>query len=211
MGVYKLSTAGGLATPRTNYSSFLAGNPAYEIPTSYESIATVTVGSGGSSSIDFTSIPATYTHLQIRSIFRTDRSYPLDIPYVQVGNGSIDTGANYSWHRLYGNGSTAGADGDANQNYMYTLLSSASTGGADIFAAGIIDILDYANTNKYKTLRFFSGADLNGTPSSVPGQIHFTSGNWRNTSAITNIRITPVVGPNFVQYSQFALYGIKGA
>jgi len=179
--------------------------------TSYESIATVTVGSGGSSSISFTSIPATYTHLQLRGIMRSDRSYPLDIPYVEVGNGSIDTGANYSWHRIYGNGSSAGADSGASQNNMYTLVCPGSTGGSNVFGVAVIDILDYANTNKYKTVRSLSGADLNGTPSSVGGQLYFSSGNWRSTSAITNIRITPVVGPNFVQYSQFALYGIKGA
>ena len=179
--------------------------------TAYESIATVTVGSGGSSSISFTSIPATYAHLQLRGIMRSDRSYPLDIPYVEVGNGSIDTGANYSAHRLYSNGSSVSTDGAANQNNMYTLVCAGSTGGSDIFGVAVIDFLDYANTNKYKTVRSLSGTDLNGTPSGVGGQLYFSSANWRSTSAITNIRITPVVGPNFVQYSQFALYGIRGS
>ena len=208
MAITKLSDSS--ITTGDKYISMLAGNSAY-MPPSYESIATVTVGSGGASNVEFTGISSSYAHLQIRCIMRTDRSYPLDIPYIQVGNGSIDTGANYSFHRLYGNGSTASADGGANSTDMYTMVSSSSTGGADIFAAGIIDILDYANTNKYKTIRLLSGVDLNGTPSGVGGQLYFSSGNWRSTSAITNIRITPVVGPNFVQYTQFALYGIKGA
>ena len=68
MGVYKLSTAGGLATPRTNYSSFLAGNAGY-VPPSYESIQTTTLSSS-QSTISFTSIPATFKHLQIRCIAR---------------------------------------------------------------------------------------------------------------------------------------------
>ena len=67
MAVSKFST-NSLKTP-LKYSSFLAGNAAV-IGTSYESIATTTVGSGGASSITFSSIPATYAHLQIRGIFK---------------------------------------------------------------------------------------------------------------------------------------------
>jgi len=94
MGVYKLSTAGGLTTPRTNYSSFLAGNPAVRF-TSYESIATVTVGSGGTSTISFTSIPATYTHLQLRMLGKTSSS--------DNGSGislSINSSSFSYYHRL---------------------------------------------------------------------------------------------------------------
>jgi hypothetical protein len=82
---------------------------------------------------------------------------------------------------------------------------SASTGGANVFGTFIIDILDYANTSKYKTQRGLGGADLNGS-----GYISFNSGNWRNTNAITSISLTPLYGSQFAQYSSFALYGIKG-
>ena len=73
MGVYKLSAAGGITTPRTNYSSFLAGNAAF-VPGAYESIASTTVGSGGVSTITFSSIPDTYKHLQIRYTARVTGS-----------------------------------------------------------------------------------------------------------------------------------------
>ena len=74
------------------------------------------------------------------------------------------------------------------------------------FGAVVIDILDYANTNKYKTIRSLSGTDYNNTS----GAVGLFSGSWRNTNAITTIKIT-ASSANLAQYSQFALYGIKGA
>ena len=57
-------------------------------------------------------------------------------------------------------------------------------------------------SNKYKTLRVMGGADLNGS-----GQAHFNSGNWRNTNAITSIKVYPYTG-SFAQYTSLALYGV---
>jgi hypothetical protein len=54
--VYKLSASS--VTGRTNYGSMLAGNPAFAIPTDFESIATVTVGGGGAATVTFSSIPS---------------------------------------------------------------------------------------------------------------------------------------------------------
>ena len=71
----------------------------------------------------------------------------------------------------------------------------------------VIDILDYANVNKYKTTRTLGGAELNQASS----EIVFQSGLWRSTNAITSIGFTEATGSNFEQYTQFALYGIKGA
>jgi hypothetical protein len=75
-----------------------------------------------------------------------------------------------------------------------------------LFGTVIIDILDYANTNKYKTQRSLGGNDRNGA-----GYIDFSSGNWRNTNAITSIDIKALYGTGFAQYSHFALYGIASA
>lgn len=212
MGVYKLSTAGGLKTPRTNYSSFLAGNPAVEF-TSYESISTVTVGSGGSSSIEFTSIPSTYTHLQIRGILQTNRSsYIVDLTKIQFNN---DTAANYSGHNLYGGyNTTPNVNASANTSASYMAFQALNSGvGANIFTGVVMDILDYANTNKYKTVRNLQGFDVNGTvgTGSLGGTIALSSGNWRSTNAITSVKISMIDGTLFNQYSSLALYGIKGA
>ena len=197
MGVYKLSTAGGLATPRTNYSSFLAGNPAVSFG-SYESIATVTVGSGGSANVDFTSIPATYTHLQIRFILQSNTG---DQSIFTFNNEKIS--GDWSYHSLTGNGSSAAAGAAASSDSCKFIIGGTSTSGS-VFNVGVIDILDYANTNKYKTVRTLTGRDNNGS-----GQVEFTSGVWEKTTAIN--RITFIGQSSWNQYTQFALYGIKGA
>jgi hypothetical protein len=177
--------------------------------TSYESIATVSVGSGGAADIEFTSIPSTYTHLQIRGIVKLSRT---------AGNENLgmrlnsDTGSNYSYHQMIGTGTTITKEGQANQTYMYlgeTIGSWASA--ASMFSPNVIDILDYANTNKYKTIRTLEGGDQNGNaaPNGDTGKMGFTSGSWRNTNAITSIKIYPT-GGTISQYTTFALYGIKG-
>ena len=168
---------------------------------SYESIATTVVGSGGSSSITFSSIPSTFTHLQVRSISRDGTgSGTFDNGGNLTFNG--DTGSNYAWHALYGQGSTASATATINTNrVLFITADSGST--ANVFTAGVLDILDYTNTNKYTTTRQLMGEDLNGS-----GGLYFISGLWRNTAAITSITITST--NTYAQYSSFALYGIKG-
>lgn len=168
---------------------------------SFESIATVTVGSGGSSSIDFTSIPSTYTHLQIRLISRLSGTGGAQSNTIRFNS---DTGTNYRSHFLLGNGSSASAfDGGATTR-LFNGIGADADDPSSMFGACIIDILDYTNTNKNKVTRTLGGADLNGG-----GEITFISGLWLNTSAITSISIIPETG-TYVQYSSFALYGIKG-
>ena len=169
---------------------------------SYESIATTTVGSGGTSSITFSSIPATYTHLQIRWIARNSSISGANNYNLQF-NG--DTASNYAVHDLYGDGATAATQAGSSRANIWATFVPGSSATASAFAAGVIDILDYANTNKYKTLRQLQGYDLNGS-----GEVRLTSGLWQSTSAITSINIG-LSSPTYVQYSSFALYGIKGA
>jgi hypothetical protein len=172
---------------------------------SYESIATVTVGSGGSASASFTSIPSTYTHLQIRAIGRTNRAAPAtNDPFKIVFNS--DTGSNYSVHYLQGDGSSASAFADVNNGFIAAYVATATSATASVFGTIVVDILDYTNTNKYKTTRSLGGFDNNGS-----GIVALVSGSWRNTNAITSITISQQVGSSWNQYSSFALYGIKGA
>jgi hypothetical protein len=173
---------------------------------SYESIATVNVGSGGSATVEFTSIPATYTHLQIRAIGRTTRAETNDALNMRFNS---DTGSNYSWHRLDGQGDTGSATASSATSQTTIIVdrfSAATAGNASMFGAFVLDILDYANTNKYKTTRNLGGYDLNGS-----GLITFASGLWQSTSAITSITLVSRNAGNLSQYSSFALYGIKGS
>lgn len=188
--------------------SLLAGNTAYE-PSQYESIQTVTVGASPVSTITFSSIPSTYTHLQIRGIaVANDSSTPSSADYVKVTFNS-DTGANYSWHPIHGNGSSASSAGYANYSSMFLGWVNGYGSMANNVSPTIIDILDYKDTNKYKTCRSLSGYDFNG--SGADQFISWWSGNWRSTAAISTITLEIRMGFQYKQYTKFALYGIKVA
>ena len=185
-----------------------SGITASTLANSYESIATASVGSGGTTTISFTSIPSTYTHLQLRGIATSARAtYALDGMLVRFNS---DTGSNYSFHYLRGNGSAAQAAAGTSTTSMTIDSTIPSTAASNVFGGFVVDVLDYANTNKYKTLRSLGGFDVNGTVSGVGGYVVLASGNWRSTSAISSISITTDYGSDFQNYSHFALYGIKG-
>ena len=173
----------------------------------FESIATVSVGGGGAANVEFTSIPATYTHLQVRAIMRCTTAATGTSDLFLTMNS--DTGSNYSYHLLQGNGASVAAAGAATQTKISMQNSiPRANATASVFGASVIDILDYANTNKYKTTRSLNGANQNDTNDAF--RILFFSGLWQSTSAITSLKLAPEAD-NFAQYSHFALYGIKGA
>jgi hypothetical protein len=164
--------------------------------TSYESIATVTVGAGGTSSITFTGIPSTYKHLQIRGISQGSGIASNGMQF----NG--DGTSNYNAHYFYGDGVTT-ASGFQASTSMYAFLTTASS-ATNIYGGFVIDILDYADTNKFKTFKSLTGGDQNGL-----GYMEQLSGAWRSTSAISSITMF-AYSSVLSQHSTFALYGIKG-
>ena len=168
-------------------------------PGAFVPIATTTVPSAGAATVTFSSIPSTYTHLQVRFIARTGSASSV---YFRFNN---DSGSNYSGrHRLTGDGASAAASGSSSQAQIYTFGTSGLPTAANTFGVGVADILDYANTNKNKTFRQLDGWDSNGS-----GVVEFVSGAWMSTSAINQINIGLDSG-SFSQYSSFTLYGIKG-
>ena len=173
----------------------------------YDSIATVTVGSGGASSVSFTSIPSTYTHLQIRGIARsTNAGTGLNLINYRFNS---DSGSVYSGHSLYGTGSSAQATAQTSMNYGWAgRTSTPRTGnGASVFSGFVIDVLDYASTNKQKTVRTLSGSNNNGTSDAVElcSSLYFPA----SITAVNRIDFYEETA-NFAEYTQFALYGIKG-
>lgn len=173
------------------------------IGTSFESISTVTIGAGGSANVEFTSIPSTYAHLQIRIFGRSNRTSVVDAVNVRFNS---DTGFNYAEHWLYGDGSSALAYGSGGTSYISTARIAGDSAGSNVFGSIIIDVLDYTNTNKFTTIRSLGGTDNNGS-----GEVDFISGLWRNTNAVTSITLYPGTSTNWKQYSHVALYGIKAA
>ena len=168
----------------------------------FESIATYTVGGTAQTSITFSSIPQTFKHLQLRTLVRSSTgASPENLAYVRFNS---DTGNNYAHHFLLGTGAVAASTGQASIPYIPLIDSSNSGTLANVFAATVADILDYTNTNKNTTARSLAGIDANGS-----GAMFLCSGFWNNTAAVTSITIVPEK-TSFVEFSSFALYGIKG-
>ena len=186
MGITQVSTS-SLTLPK-KYNTFSSGMSIGI----YDSINTSIAGVGGTTSVTFGSIPSTYTHLQIRVY---------GIVAAGVTNLAVqfngDTAANYWWHQLYGTGAAPGANNAGTLgSFMYMPPSSSQP------SAMVLDVLDYTNTNKYKTMRGIGGVHTNAA-----GQVSLNSGMWNSTAAITSITL---YGATYAQYSHFALYGIKG-
>ena len=176
-------------------SGLLGGGAA---PTDYESIATV-VGNGSATTLSFTSIPSTYTHLQVRfSLLITGGG--VYFPNLRINN---DSGSNYAEHRLSGTGAIVQA-GATTSTQQLTIVAQQPGGDTTYPNAGVIDILDYKDTNKYKTVRTLVGCDKNGS-----GGIDLRSGLWMSTSAITQLNIVSQSGNECKTGTIFALYGIK--
>ena len=168
----------------------------------FESIATYTA-SGSTDTITFSSIPSTYKHLQIRFIARGNAATANNVVNIRA-NG--DTGSNYAYHDLEGDGSSASAYGTSAQTLIYGSIIALGSASSNVMGAQIIDLLDYASTNKTKTFRIMGAYDNNGS-----GQLRFGSGLWNSTSAVTSISlICQGSGNTFNSASTFALYGIKG-
>jgi hypothetical protein len=161
-------------------------------PSSFDSIQTVTLGSTASS-ISFTSIPSTWKHLQIR--YSLTAAAPADCGL----RFNSDSGTNYSSHLVRGNPPNAQAYAYPSQGYATVQFNIGYN-----TSVAVIDILDYTNVNKNKTLRSLAGWDNNGS-----GNMDFWSGAWYNTSAVTNIDLVALT-TTFSVNSKFALYGVKG-
>jgi hypothetical protein len=115
-----------------------------------------------------------------------------------------DSGSNYSRHYLYGDGSAAGAGASTSATSMLIAYVSPSSALASTNTVNIVDLLDYQDSNKYKTFRVLTGMDVNGSG----GYVQLSSGSWRSTTAISTLTLT--IANNYTTGTQFALYGIKG-
>ena len=184
----------------TYTQSWVGGEPDFG---AFDSIATTTL-STATATVTFSSIPATYKHLQIRCISRSAGTETTEGGLLMVY--ASPHANNAYWHRINGDGATATSANSGGESYStFVSLITKSTNTANVFGVAILDILDYSNTNKTKTYRSIGGWDSNGS-----GNISMASGLNRDTSAITSITLALNSGSNFVQYSHFALYGIKG-
>ena len=153
------------------------------------------------SSVTFSSIPATYTHLQIRWTSKFSTSYTSSTLSLKM-NG--DSGSNYNYHRIMNYNGSVGAEYSAQGTSGIVGTLVGASGPASGFAAGIIEITDYANTTKLKVARTFGGA-------ADAYRFGYGSFAWLSAAAINSINIYENSGASLVTGSRFSLYGIKGA
>jgi hypothetical protein len=191
-----------------------SGISGHLITSNFYSIQTVTVSGTSTTSISFSSIPQTYKSLQLRIL---SGIYDSGVTQAQVSQNYVqfngDTGNNYTMHYLYGNSaSTVAAGNSVGNNVIYTgyktnNYTGTTSGTAVSMGVTIIDIIDYSNTSKYKTLKYIGGA--NNNDSSGYSAITIGSGLWLSTSAITSMLFPNYFGGTFYPGTTFALYGIN--
>jgi hypothetical protein len=166
--------------------------------TDYELISTA-FGTGSSGVIDFTSIPATYKHLQIRYTTKNSSSST----QMNITMNGVTSGV-YMRHSLLGTGSAVSSTASlTSQTAIQLFQSMASSTTASAVAAGVIDILDYSSTSKNTTIRALYGMADN------INRIYLSSGLYNQTTAVSSLTLTASVN-NFAALSRFSLYGIKG-
>ena len=172
--------------------------------TTYEAIATVTVGSGGASSIAFSSIPNTFTDIKLVISARTNQSAYNDNSIVLFNS---DAGANYTSRRLNAEGSTVDSSTATSQNGFYYLNFNGSSATSNTFCNNEMYIPNYTSSNQ----KSFSVDRAIENNSSTQNLLSIFAGIWTGTAAITSISIAPFYGTLFVQYSTATLYGIKNS
>jgi hypothetical protein len=159
--------------------------------------------STSASSVTFSGLAAyatDYKNLQVRYTAR-DSSSGGRLGIQLINN---DSGTNYTTHSLFARGSSVSSTSDVGKSYFWTstdLPGSDTT--ANVFGAGVVDILDPFETTKKTTFRTLSGHS--GSDSSIS----LVSGLWNNDSAISSFQMFPFQGTSFAQYSRFSLYGVK--
>jgi len=170
------------------------------VPDTFIKIASVTVGSGGASSIDFTSIPSTYTDLVVKYSIRTTSANQIDYLKCEF-NGSTTS---YTERVLYGYGTTVGS---ASNSGSYDNIINGGANTASTFSNGEIYVPNYAGSN-YKSFSSDSVAESNTTSNNM---LMLAAELWSNTSAITSIKLSDLSSGTIAQYSTATLYGIKNS
>jgi hypothetical protein len=199
MTVNRFSQA-SLSTP-TRYRNLMAGSAYLPQLTDFQLISTQLILTN-TTQVDFTSIPSTFRHLQVRM---TARSSGTGTDVLDIRFNGITTAA-YNYHNLYGDGSTVSSNGNSTAQTSMEIFPAAMPAvgaAAGMFGAAVIDVLDYGQTTKNKTIRALSGHEAAGQGKKVS----LNSGFWNNTAAVNQVSFLLIGGRSFVAGSRFSLYG----
>ena len=181
LGIFATAGAGG------------AGGSAFEL------ISTQVLTSSAAS-VTFSSIPATYKHLQIRMVTKTGAAFTDQWAFMQMNS---DTGSNYAYHRIQGNGGSVFSNSGTSRTNMIVSLQSTSRDSNLGWSVAIADLLDYSSASKNTTMRSLTGMV------DAANLIGLYSGLWMNTATVSSLNLFPESG-SWLTGSRFSLYGIKG-
>lgn len=168
----------------------------------YIEIAKIEVGLLGASTIVFSSIPSTYTDMQLSLSLKTNRTNVVDA--VGFYFNTDTTSGNYSIKNLNSTGSAvASSSPPYNDEYMFVAGNGTNL---NTFGNSQVYISNYAG-NTAKGVSIDSVGENNGTTAYA----NIASYTWSGTSAINQITFFPISGTGFLQYSTAYLYGIKNS
>ena len=165
---------------------------------------------GVAASIEFTSISGSYDHLYIQVSMGTDSSDSPRLGMLQLGNGSVDTGTNYSETRLLAQTATPASSRATGETYMSGFKLVGTNLLADTFSSATFWIPNYANTANFKQV-LIGGVTPNNSTSDNEWSIGIAGGLWSSTSAVDVVKFQSFPSSNIAQYSTVTLYGVTGA
>lgn len=160
--------------------------------------STVTVGAGGAASIDFTSIPSTYTDLCLKVSIRTAETQIYSSMFVKINNSSSGV-----VRLLQGSGSAASSNSDPT-NMIDLFTGNSAT--ASTFCNAELYFPNYAGSNN----KAYS-SDAVGENNASTSYLRIAAGLYSSSSAINRLTLVQQSGLNILQYSTAALYGIKSS
>lgn len=163
----------------------------------FKLISTITVGSGGTAEIDFTSIPQGYKDLKVLFSGRSEQNV-YSFRFTFNNNTS-----NYSTRVLIGDGSTAASDNNGDTTFLRVYAINPSTYSANVFNNAEIYIPNYSGSLA-KTAQILAVTENNATESYMV----IGAGRWNDTAAITSLKIFQS-GADIAEFSSASLYGIK--
>jgi hypothetical protein len=141
-----------------------------------------------------------YKHLKLVTSVRTDRADVDD--WVSLRFNSATSG--YAWRTVGGNGSTAVTGSTLPASYLRAARASGATAASNLFGCSEVDILDFANSFKNKTIQSLTGVIVSGFTT-----VSADSGIWFSTAPITSITLYPSYGSNFAAGSRVSIYGVN--
>lgn len=164
------------------------------MPSTYEPIASTTLESAVASTT-FSSVSGNYTDLVV--VINGALTSAANC-FIRVGNGTTDTGSNYSWTYLEGTSAPGSGSSSNTSTGLYAAFTQANGRFVTIF-----NLMSYANTNVFKTA-------IMASASSTDQYVFRAVSLWRSTSAINTVTVLPNAG-NLASGTQISLYGIKAA